>query len=878
MSCDYEGGEHEVNSDGFEAPLWARAAMTKRPLEDLTKTRTFLQAETEELDSRLQKMVYSNYSNYAAGTKLIGGLKDKVAHMTNGLEELQDLIETNQGYLSKAIGNTIEGGQAVDHLVAITATLAGVRLLLELPTRLKRCVAANDLAGGVRLWVRGRDALMRQTNKASLSFIREQCEPIVDGICARLWQNIETCEEIRADVWALQLFGQPVDEINFEIKARLSGQIAKRLDTEVNITDLSSATSVLVTCMIEAELHQKEVVKAAAEVISPKLAEMATAACTMALHTGHPHELFNCASTIASQLSEIVQVIGCHLPPEAVGSFVQKTIREHLSNSLVADMFLNCENKNLARFASDALSRGVIAYYLSLPSCLQDAGLNVECDAAQIAELSKGLLLRHAHLASQSITCTVIELMCPDTDESPTTVGLLGYTLISTLNATATRITDSTIVNSSTCEALQKPHTEDLARSIVDSAMRTLLETIRKITINSEESFLQTLIDIEYIRRGLVAFGVGGAEVSAWRDDMCSAAESRCVVEVDVSMENINAIVDAYVVPSEEAGPVVNEAKTAAINDVPTAWEKGELLGRGTFSSVYKGTWPDGSVIAVKVIPLTSVQEQVTDIVLQVQELSTLVHNNVVRLYGCAYSKESNELHMFTEYIKGSTLGAIVRRSPSRLSEALAVKHLKQFASGLAHLHSRGFVHSDVKGDTILVDSHSIVKIVDFGASKKVQNKEKDTKGAPLWMAPEVIRGEAASCASDVWSLGILACEVLACGAVPWPSFASVSQALDTIGHWSEPLPPHVPSGLSREAMHFLRCCLCPLKEARWPVHSLLHHPWISATGEVHQAPTDFVHMYSNRAFALKSQDLQTLFAPSAPPLQAAQLAYLFPV
>ena len=97
---------------------------------------------------------------------------------------------------------------------------------------------------------------------------------------------------------------------------------------------------------------------------------------------------------------------------------------------------------------------------------------------------------------------------------------------------------------------------------------------------------------------------------------------------------------------------------------------------------------------------------------------------------------------------------------------------------GLNYLHMNNIIHRDLKCANILVDNNGIIKLSDFGASKKIIDQfvqenidkefvSKSVKGSPYWMAPEVINKTGHSMQADIWSLGCCVIEMLT-GKPPW--------------------------------------------------------------------------------------------------------------
>lgn len=167
-----------------------------------------------------------------------------------------------------------------------------------------------------------------------------------------------------------------------------------------------------------------------------------------------------------------------------------------------------------------------------------------------------------------------------------------------------------------------------------------------------------------------------------------------------------------------------------------------------------------------------------------------LNHPNIVQIYDLG-STESGLQFITMEYVHGTSLKDLIYNgSASGLPIADAVKILYEVTEGVAHAHSKGVVHRDLKPDNILVSNLGEVKIVDFGIARSLWQENGLTKtggavGTPYYMAPEQIKGEGADHRADIYSLGIIAFELVA-GTRPFDdeSFYSLAHK-----HFTEPLP-----------------------------------------------------------------------------------------
>jgi serine/threonine protein kinase len=143
------------------------------------------------------------------------------------------------------------------------------------------------------------------------------------------------------------------------------------------------------------------------------------------------------------------------------------------------------------------------------------------------------------------------------------------------------------------------------------------------------------------------------------------------------------------------------------------------------------------------------------------------------------------------EFVDGVALGSkIYGPASQKLSLDEIVNILYEITLGVQHAHSRGVIHRDIKPDNILLSTTGEVKITDFGLARTLEvdkgfTNTGETVGTPYYMSPEQIRGDAPDKRSDIYSLGILAYELVS-GRRPfndecWFTLAAM--------HLNQPLP-----------------------------------------------------------------------------------------
>jgi len=276
-------------------------------------------------------------------------------------------------------------------------------------------------------------------------------------------------------------------------------------------------------------------------------------------------------------------------------------------------------------------------------------------------------------------------------------------------------------------------------------------------------------------------------------------------------------------------------AESLTIGDI--AFQKGRLLGVGTFGRVYEAIdLTSGSIIAVKQIELKSKKAEETAQATkhEIKLMEQLKHPNIVALLG--HSIEPNCLNVMMEFVAGNSLDSIVQSS-GPLHEGLIRKYVKQMLHALEYCHSKGVLHRDIKGKNILLDSSGMIKMADFGSAKIVDNvATKDDPSVnyaytPLWCAPEVMTGKYNS-KVDIWSLGCVVIE-LATGKEPLAekNFESSFAALYFIASTATAMP-YIPSSLSKQGHDFIKLCLTRNVDARPTAAQLLQHPFVVDTFE----------------------------------------------
>ncbi len=285
----------------------------------------------------------------------------------------------------------------------------------------------------------------------------------------------------------------------------------------------------------------------------------------------------------------------------------------------------------------------------------------------------------------------------------------------------------------------------------------------------------------------------------------------------------------ASLVPTPADGQVSQPAARAAANTEQVARDLSAALGAGHQYLRMVGVGGMGAVflyrevalkrlVAVKVLApdLAADAAARARFTREARSAAALSHPNVVRVYAVGETVALKLPYIVMQYVEGPSLAQWMDEHP-RASERDGRRIIGEVAAGLAAAHARGLLHRDVKPGNVLLEAESgRAYVADFGVSAAVAAGSPESTGSltatghvvgtPIYMSPEQAAGDPLSAKSDVYSLGVLAYELLV-GELPFKATTAMGWAAAHLRDTPTPVA-HRRADLSPEVSRLVDRCV----------------------------------------------------------------------
>ncbi|ERN16048.1 G-type lectin S-receptor-like serine/threonine-protein kinase LECRK2 [Amborella trichopoda] len=190
-------------------------------------------------------------------------------------------------------------------------------------------------------------------------------------------------------------------------------------------------------------------------------------------------------------------------------------------------------------------------------------------------------------------------------------------------------------------------------------------------------------------------------------------------------------------------------------------------LGQGAFGTVYLGSLPCNTKVAVKKLEKV-IEEGEREFQTEMNVIGKTHHRNLVRLFG--YCNEGSHRFLVYEFMSNGSLASHLFKTESRPDWFQRVGITLDIARGLLYLHEEcvtQIIHCDIKPQNILLDDFQTAKISDFGLAKILKPEQTRTytgvRGTRGYVAPEWYKNQSITVKADVYSFGIMLVEIICC-------------------------------------------------------------------------------------------------------------------
>jgi serine/threonine protein kinase len=323
---------------------------------------------------------------------------------------------------------------------------------------------------------------------------------------------------------------------------------------------------------------------------------------------------------------------------------------------------------------------------------------------------------------------------------------------------------------------LLKEGEEDHASEIAELPTLLALAHTRKMRgtgrnfIGSDEIFVE-----------LAAAGVP-CDRQTLNKHLVSAAQNELVVQRGQRFSFSNGWLAEWLSVSESLLPIKPEQDKELVLG---RFRLVEFMDRGGQATVYEAqdTRASNRSVIVKIYPRTQAVGVSSGVLREAQLLHSIEHTAVVQCIEFGSDPEKGDV-IVLERVKGEKLRELLAKRPKHSNDLIGmegnlkvqVKFIEQIGAALCECHRVGVVHKDLKPENLIVQSVAglwLPKIIDFGLATNVSELGSDvrTTGSytPGYVAPERYRGEGRRAAADVYSLGVVAYELLT-GSPPFPT------------------------------------------------------------------------------------------------------------
>ena len=187
-------------------------------------------------------------------------------------------------------------------------------------------------------------------------------------------------------------------------------------------------------------------------------------------------------------------------------------------------------------------------------------------------------------------------------------------------------------------------------------------------------------------------------------------------------------------------------------------------IWENVYSKIYKVLNKKNNIYyTIKIISITHLREEEIEYIQNEINILSNINNEHIIKYIDSFT-DNNNIYILMEYNDGSYLNEFIKNYKDKnilIDENILYNIILDLCLGIKEIHENNLIHRDLKPKNIFITKNNKVKIINFGISKKLDNKYKyNLIGTNNYMAPEMLKGEKYSNKVDIWALGCIIYEL----------------------------------------------------------------------------------------------------------------------
>ncbi|PPQ98245.1 hypothetical protein CVT26_003416 [Gymnopilus dilepis] len=265
---------------------------------------------------------------------------------------------------------------------------------------------------------------------------------------------------------------------------------------------------------------------------------------------------------------------------------------------------------------------------------------------------------------------------------------------------------------------------------------------------------------------GAGAGGIGASPAARERPDPRAQAQNQAPSPAASSLAKVSGVATPRrrekKVDKGKEEDIIKRLQAICTDADPTRLYRNLVkIGQGASGGVYTA-YQVGTNLSVAIKQMDLEKQPKKDLIInEILVMRSSRHPNIVNYIDSFLYK--NDLWVVMEYMEGGSLTDVVTANLMTEGQIAAVS--RETCQGLEHLHRHGVIHRDIKSDNVLLSLVGDIKLTDFGFCAQISDpanaKRTTMVGTPYWMAPEVVTRKEYGPKVDIWSLGIMAIEMI---------------------------------------------------------------------------------------------------------------------